>query len=172
MRLVAEDRSVGQQAWLAVSAPRVPELTSMTELVGESTTFVEWPAALVHPCLRISELRGGIAEIPEYRVSGGGPVRDIGQGWSSSDAGGPFGWLNVTSSVRELPTYLRGDLDRDWGSLYRVESFAPEALPAEAALEVHTETRNGLWSPGPLATPVTLPARAPQTSDRDDAAAE
>ncbi|MEY8041825.1 arabinosyltransferase domain-containing protein [Saccharopolyspora cebuensis] len=172
VRLVAEDRSVGQQAWLAVSAPRVPELTSMTELVGESTTFVEWPAALVHPCLRISELRGGIAEIPEYRVSGGGPVRDIGQGWSSSDAGGPFGWLNVTSSVRELPTYLRGDLDRDWGSLYRVESFAPEALPAEAALEVHTETRNGLWSPGPLATPVTLPARAPQTSDRDDPAAE
>ncbi|WP_344930722.1 arabinosyltransferase domain-containing protein [Saccharopolyspora gregorii] len=168
MRVVAIDQAVSPNGWLAVSAPRAPQLSNMTDVVGDAPTFVEWTAALVHPCLKISGISGGVAEMPRFRVSAGAEVRDIGAGWSSPDAGGPFGWMNVSSSVRELPTYMRGDLNRDWGSLYEVDPYEPDALPAQAAMEVHSETHSGLWSPGPLTKTVQLPGDVPSSDDRND----
>ncbi|RKT82852.1 arabinosyltransferase C [Saccharopolyspora antimicrobica] len=168
MRVIAIDQALGAEGWLAVTAPRVPKLASMTELVGDSPTFVEWPAALVHPCLRISGLYNGVAEMPHFRVSAGELVRDVGEGWSSPDAGGPFGWLNVASSVRELPTYLRGDPQQDWGSLYVVHPYDADALPAQAALDIRPETHWGTWSPGPLTEAVELPGDVPSSDDRTD----
>ncbi|GAB3289415.1 arabinosyltransferase domain-containing protein [Parasphingorhabdus pacifica] len=168
MRVVALDQALGPNGWVAVSAPRAPQLKSMTQVVGDSPTFVEWPAALVHPCLAISGLRNGVAEMPEFRVAGGGKFRSIGQGWSSPDAGGPFGWLNVASSVRELPTYMQNDLHKDWGSLYAIDPYGPSALPAEAAMSVHVETHWGMWSPGPLTDAVHLPGDVPSSDDRTD----
>jgi arabinosyltransferase C len=168
MRIAAVDQSLAREGWLAVSAPRAPQLSNMTDVVGDAPTFVEWTAALVHPCLEMSTLHNGIAEMPKFRVAGGGAVRDIGQGWSSPDAGGPFGWLNVAASVREMPTYLRNNIDRDWGSLYAVDPYEPAALPAQAAMSVHTETHWGMWSPGPLTKPVQLPGDVPSSDDRTD----
>ncbi|MBE9374512.1 arabinosyltransferase domain-containing protein [Saccharopolyspora sp. HNM0983] len=168
MRVVAVDHAVSTGGWLAVSAPRVPQLEQMTAVVGDDPTFVEWPAALVHPCLRISGLYDGIAEMPKFRVAAGAEVRDIGMGWSSPDAGGPFGWMTVAASVQELPTYLRGDTETDWGSLYRVDPYEPDALPAEAALELRTETHWGTWSPGALAKSLQLPGDVPTSDDRTD----
>ncbi len=168
MRVVAVDHALGHEGWLALTAPRAPRLTTMTDVVGDSPAFVEWPAGLVHPCLRISGLHHGIAEMPRYRISAGAEVRDIGQGWSAPDVGGPFGWLNVTSSVRVLPTYVRGDPQRDWGSFYEVDPFDPAALPASAALDLHTETHWGTWTPGPLEPSLDLPGDVPRSDDRSD----
>ncbi|WP_323847488.1 arabinosyltransferase domain-containing protein [Allosaccharopolyspora coralli] len=168
VRVVARDRGLGPHAWMAVSAPRVPELAKMSEVVGDSPTFVEWPAALVHPCARMTSNRNGIAQMPRFRIAGGGEVREVGQAWSSPDAGGPFGWLSVATSMQELPTYLEGDIGRDWGSLYRVDPYEPDALPAEAAMEVRTETHWGTWSPGPLPEPLLLPGDVPNSDDRTD----
>ncbi|MGP4019016.1 arabinosyltransferase domain-containing protein [Saccharopolyspora sp. 5N708] len=168
VRIVAEDQKVDTPGWLAVSAPRVPELTSMTEVIGDAPAFVEWPAALVHPCLDLVHVRGGVAELPRFRITGGGIMRDMGQSWSAPGAGGPFGWLNVASSVRELPTYLRGELNRDWGSLYVVDSFQADELPATVAMEVHPETHWGLWTPGPVTKAVKLPGPAPSSDGRTD----
>jgi arabinosyltransferase C len=168
VRVLAGDRKIDAPGWLAVSAPRVPQLTTMTKVIGEAPAFVEWPAALVHPCLNLARLRNGIAELPQFRVGGGGIMRDMGQSWSAPGGGGPFGWLNVAGSVREMPTYLRGELNRDWGSLYLVDPFQAEALPAEAAMAVHTETHWGLWSPGPLTKAVKLPGGPPSSSGRTD----
>lgn len=168
MRIVATDNSLGPHGWLAVSAPRAPQLVNMTEFVGDQSTFVEWTAALVHPCLQIPGIHNGIAEIPKFRVAAGAEVRDVGQGWSSPDAGGPFGWMNVATSMRELPTYLRNNIHRDWGSLYAVDPYEPDALPAQSAMEVHTETHWGTWSPGPLTKTVQLPGDVPSSNDRND----
>ncbi|GAA2789095.1 arabinosyltransferase domain-containing protein [Saccharopolyspora taberi] len=168
LRVVATDQALGPNGWLAVSAPRVPQLTRMTDVVGDAPTFVEWPAALLHPCLHTVRQRDGIAEVPRFRVAGGGDVRAVGQGWSSPDAGGPFGWMNVAASVRELPTYLRNDINRDWGSLYVVDPYAPEALPAQSAMKTHTETHWGNWSPGPLPKSLRLPGDVPDSRDRTD----
>jgi arabinosyltransferase C len=168
MRVVAVDQALGTDGWLAVSAPRAPQLTKMTDYVGKSPTYVEWPAALVHPCLPIPTIQHGIAEIPKYRISGGpASVRGTGQGWSAPAAGGPFGWMDVTTSMRELPTYLRGNVQSDWGSLYEIDPYDANALPAQAAMQVHTETHWGTWSPGLLSKTVQLPG-VPNTDDRND----
>ncbi|MGW1682344.1 arabinosyltransferase domain-containing protein [Saccharopolyspora sp. NPDC002376] len=168
MRIIANDQAIGVNGWVAVSAPRAPQLTRMTDVVGDAPTFVEWTAALVHPCLKMTNIHDGIAEVPHYRVAGGGEVRSVGQGWSSPDAGGPFGWLTVATSMSEMPTYLKNDLQRDWGSLYAVHPYDPDALPAEAAKQVRTETHWGLWTPGPLTKPIHLPGDVPNSNDRAD----
>lgn len=168
MRVVGDDQALGPNGWLAVSAPRVPQLSNMTDFVGDAPTFTEWPAALLHPQLEVAGLHNGIAEMPKFRVQAGAEVREIGQGWSSPDAGGPFGWLNVTTSMRELPTYMRNDIHRDWGSLYAVDPYEPDALPAEAAMEVHTEKHWGLWTPGALPKTVQLPGDVPSSDERTD----
>ena len=168
MRIVAVDQSVSDRGWQAVSAPRAPQLTNMTDVVGDSPTFVDWSAAFVHPCLQLSGLHNGIGEMPRFRVSGGEGVRSIGQGWSSPDKGGPFGWPNVTASMRELPTYMKNDLYKDWGSLYAVDPYEPGALPAEAAMRTHEETHWGTWTPGPLPKTVALPGDVPSSDDRND----
>ncbi|MCI2416438.1 arabinosyltransferase domain-containing protein [Saccharopolyspora sp. K220] len=168
VRVVAEDQKVDTGGWLAFSAPRVPQLTPMTNVIGDAPAFVEWPAALVHPCLRLARLHNGVAELPRFRVAGGGIMRDMGQSWSAPGGGGPFGWLSVASSMREMPTYLKGELNRDWGSLYLVDSFQEDALAAEVAMEVHPETHWGLWTPGPVTKAVKLPGGVPSSDGRTD----
>jgi arabinosyltransferase C len=167
MRLVAVDNALGADGWLAVSAPRVPRLTTLTRYVGDSPTFVEWPAALVHPCLPIPGIAHGIAEMPRFRISGGGEVRGVGESWSAPDVGGPFGWMDVTTSMRELPTYLKGNVQRDWGSLYEVDPYEPNALPAQAAMQVRHQVHWGTWSEGPGSQIVHLPG-VPSSDDRND----
>lgn len=168
VRLVAQDKGLGTDAWLAFSAPRVPQLTKMTSVIGNAPTFPDWTAASLHPCANTSKIHDGIAEMPKFRISGGADVRDIGEGWSSPEGGGPFGWMDVTTSMRELPTYLKGDVDRDWGSLYEVDPYVADALPASAAMRQHTVTHSGLSSMGPFAAPVSLPGNVPNSDNRAD----
>ena len=168
MRVVGRDQVLGPKGWVAVSAPRAPQLRKMTDYIGDAPTFVEWPAALVHPHLQIPSLRNGIAEMPRFRVQAGADLAGSGQGWSSPDGGGPFGWLNVVASMREQPTYLRNDIHRDWGKLHAVDPYVPDALPPETAMEVRTERHWGLWSPGPLSSAVHLPGDVPNSNDRTD----
>ncbi|SFS78125.1 arabinosyltransferase domain-containing protein [Saccharopolyspora flava] len=168
VRIVAADRRADPAGWLAFSAPRVPEMTSMTKLIGDQPAFVEWPAALVHPCLRPAKIHDGVFEMPHFRVAGGGIMRDMGQSWSAPAGGGPFGWLNVGASVRRLPAYLQGEPNRDWGAIYVVDPYNPDTVGAEAALQVRHETHWGDWSPGPLTEAVTLPGRVPTSDGRTD----
>nr|WP_228045864.1 arabinosyltransferase C-terminal domain-containing protein [Saccharopolyspora sp. HNM0983] len=168
VRLVAEDRALDENGWLAVSPPRAPQLTPMTDVVGDDPAFVEWTAAMVHACANMTRIRNGIAELPRYRISGGQELRDMGQGWSAPNAGGPFGYLNVATSMAEVPTYLRNDGGTDWGSLYEVHPYEPDALPATAAADTRIEQHWGWWRPGPPSTPITLPGDAPASNDRSD----
>lgn len=163
VRLSAKSDILGVDGWMAVGAPRVPKLTKMTQFIGASPVYMEWPAALVYPCLRQPSLRNGVAEMPKYRIAAGTGLRTVGQDWSGPEAGGPFGWLNISSTVRELPTYLRGDISQDWGTLYIVDPYVAKALPPSAAEQVHHETHWGTWSPGPTPTPVKIPATQQQT---------
>jgi arabinosyltransferase C len=166
VRIVAEANGLGVDNWMAVSAPRVPSFVRMTDAVVGRPAFLEWPVGLAHPCARPFNTVNGVAEMPAYRVTGDGDVRRQGTGWSASDAGGPFGWLNVTATVRKLPTFLDGQIDRDWGTLYAIDPYEPNALPASAAERVTEETHSGLWSPGPLPNPIYLPGTAPKSDNR------
>ncbi|GAA2351554.1 arabinosyltransferase domain-containing protein [Saccharopolyspora halophila] len=168
MRVVATDHRTDENGWLAFSVPRVPVFGNMTDVIGADRTFVEWPAALVHPCLEPMRLHDGVADLPRFRVAGGGIMRDMGQSWSAPSGGGPFGWLNVAASYRELPTYLAGEPSRDWGALYVVDPYHARALPARAALHTHRETRWGNWRAGPLYDADPLPGPPLNSRGRDD----
>ncbi|MDQ4011815.1 MAG: arabinosyltransferase domain-containing protein [Actinomycetota bacterium] len=149
VRLIATDADVTEDGWLLFSAPRVPVLSSMTDLVAPTPpVFLDWPVGFVHPCVRPLEIRNGIAEIPQYRLLPDERLANYSKTWSSRDAGGPIGWLQLLATEREVPSYLKENWETDWGKLM---VFRPRVSDAEApTLRTATEVRSGWWSPGPL----------------------
>jgi arabinosyltransferase C len=149
VRLVATDADVTDDGWLAFSAPRVPVLSSLTDLVAPTPpVFMDWPVGFVHPCVRPFALRNGIAEIPQYRLVPDKMLADQSKAWSSADAGGPLGWLQILATQQEVPTYLKENWDTDWGKLMVIQPRVPDAEAPE--LKTGTAVRAGWWSPGPL----------------------
>jgi arabinosyltransferase C len=93
-------------------------------------------------------IRNGIAEIPQYRLLPDELLTDYSKTWSSRDAGGPIGWLQILATQREVPTYLKENWDTDWGKLMVIQPRVPDA--AGPNLRTGTAVRPGWWSPGPL----------------------
>ncbi len=151
VRLIATDADVTEDGWLLFSAPRVPVLSSMTDLVAPTPpVFLDWPVGFVHPCVRPFEIRNGIAEIPQYRLVADELLAHYSETWSSRQAGGPIGWMQILATEQEVPTYLKENWDTDWGKLMVIE---PRLNGAEApVIETGTEVRAGWWSPGPLSS--------------------
>lgn len=157
MRLVAVDGSPQAdvpegQGWFAFSAPRVPALVPMTELIGtEAPVLLEWSVAFVFPCLRPFAVRQGTAEVPSYWITAPATLQPASRDWLGADAGGPLGWLTAVASTRTVPTYLRGDWQADWGMLLRVRPYEPAAVPAPPQRRV--VERWGWSSSGPMQVP-------------------
>ncbi|MDQ3762405.1 MAG: arabinosyltransferase domain-containing protein [Actinomycetota bacterium] len=149
VRLVSTDADVTDEGWLAFSAPRVPVLSSMTDLVAPTPpVFLDWPVGFVHPCVRPFAIRNGIAEVPQYRLLPNEMLADYSKTWSSREAGGPIGWLQVLATQQEVPTYLKENWDTDWGKLMVIQPRVPDA--EAPILRTDTAVRSGWWSPGPL----------------------
>ncbi len=149
VRLVATDADITDDGWLAFSAPRVPVLSSLTDLVAPTPpVFLDWPVGFVHPCVRPFGIRNGIAEIPQYRLLPDKMLADDSKSWSSADAGGPIGWLQILATQQEVPTYLKENWDTDWGKLMVIQPRVPDAEAPQ--LTTGTAVRSGWWSPGPL----------------------
>ena len=51
-----------------------------------------------------------------------------------------------------MPTYLKDDWGREWGSLERLEPYGTRqpGLPKRANIQHGTEKRSGLWNPGKM----------------------
>lgn len=149
IRLVATDSDIAPDQWLAVTPPRIPRTTPLVDVIGPDVpVMLDWTVALGFPCQRPFDHKDGVAELPEYRIlpdrSGAAahsPVMD-------AFGGGPLGWQQLVLSAEVLPTYLRNDLDRDWGSLEKLIPLDPSATPAE--LTVGTVTRSGWETEGPI----------------------
>ncbi|MGH3767227.1 MAG: arabinosyltransferase domain-containing protein [Pseudonocardiaceae bacterium] len=149
VRLIATDADVTDEGWLAFSAPRVPVLISLTDLVAPTPpVFLDWPVGFVHPCVRPFGIRNGIAEVPQYRLLPDELLTEYSRTWSSRDAGGPIGWLQILATQQEQPTYLKENWDTDWGKLMVIQPRVPDAEPP--TLQTGTAVRTGWWSPGPL----------------------
>lgn len=149
VRLIAIDADVTDEGWLAFSAPRVPVLSSLTDLVAPTPpVFLDWPVGFVHPCVRPFGIRNGIAEIPQYRLLPDELLADDSKTWSARDAGGPLGWLQILATQQEVPTYLKENWDTDWGKLMVIQPRVPGAVGP--TLKTGTAVRMGWWSPGPL----------------------
>lgn len=151
IRMVVRDLDPDPSRWIAVTPPRVPELVTMQELVGDTAPVLpDWAVAFHVPCLRPFDEFAGIHELPEYRIL---PDRGLAVSstntWQDWSGGGPLGFIELLLEGETVPTYLEHDWDRDWGSLVRYSPLVPEATPA--TVEHGEAVRSGLWNGGPLA---------------------
>jgi arabinosyltransferase C len=152
VRLVATDTALGPEGWVALAPLRAPQLAPLSQVVGNRPMFLEYPVSLASPCLTPFTSSSGIAQVPAYRLrADASRMRTDGENWSSPQAGGPRGWIDVVSRREEIPTYLNSDPGRDWG---RVEALEPYEPTAVGPTVIRTDTTiGGLTSTGQLGDP-------------------
>nr|WP_232236323.1 arabinosyltransferase domain-containing protein [Nocardia sp. BMG51109] len=149
VRIVANDPILIGDQWLAFTAPRVPKLQTLNEVVGtQQPVLLDWAVGLQFPCQRPFDHENGVAEVPNYRIKPDRPLAvSSTDTWQAEEFGGPLGFSQMLAESVTVPTYMKNDWARDWGSLERYDQYY-KAAPAEVT--TGTATRSGLWSPGQL----------------------
>ncbi|MFD4357340.1 arabinosyltransferase domain-containing protein [Nocardia sp. NPDC058518] len=151
IRLVAVDKDLGSDQWLAVTPPRMPQTITLSSLVGRtSPVLLDWAVGLHFPCQNQMPTYNGVADLPEYRILPDRNTATITNLWQGHDGGGPLGWTQLLFTARTLPTYLNNDWDRDWGSLEQYLPLDTTATPAK--VDIDSGNRWGTWTPGPIIT--------------------
>jgi arabinosyltransferase B len=150
VRVVAEDLSLTQGDWVAVTPPRVPELRSVQEYVGsQQPVLMDWAVGLAFPCQQPMRHANGVTEIPKYRITPDyNAKRKDTDTWEDGRNGGLLGISDLLLRAHVMATYLSDDWGRDWGSLRKFET-TPDGRDAQpATLDFGTSTHSGLYSPG------------------------
>jgi arabinosyltransferase A len=70
--------------------------------------------------------------------------------WQSAEDGGPFLFIQALLRTTSIPSYLRDDPYRDWGSIERYERVVPEQQAPNAAVEQGSARVFGWSRPGPI----------------------
>jgi arabinosyltransferase C len=143
IRVIARDDNLAPQQWVALTPPRVPQLRTLQQLVGsQDPVLLDWVVAAAFPCQRPFGHTDGVIELPDWRIlpdrlsaEANSPVMD-------NIGGGPLGITELLFLASTVPSYLKDDWLRDWGSLQRLTPLEPNATPAR--LDLGTATRGGL----------------------------
>jgi arabinosyltransferase B len=149
VRVVAEDLSLTQGDWVAVTPPRVPELRSVQEYVGsDEPVLMDWAVGLAFPCQQPMLHANGVTEIPKFRITPDyNAKRKDTDTWQDGLNGGLLGITDLLLRAHVMATYLSDDWGRDWGSLRKFDTIV-NAQPAQ--LDFGTATQSGLWKPGKI----------------------
>jgi arabinosyltransferase B len=128
----------------------VPKLVSLNDSIGsEQPVLLDWAVGLQFPCQRPFYHEYGVAEMPNYRILPDRPLAvSSTDTWQAAEFGGPLGFTEMLATAVTVPTYLKDDWARDWGSLERYDRFYPQQAPAQ--VDTGEARRSGLWSPGQL----------------------
>jgi arabinosyltransferase A len=148
-RIVADDPNLSEDQWFGFTPPRVPVLQTAQEYLGSQTpVLMDIATAANFPCQRPFAERLGVAEVPEYRIIPNFKqmVASSNQ-WQSAADGGPFLFIQALLRTEAIPTYLRDDWYRDWGSIERYIRVVPQEQAPTAAIE-EGSTRVFGWSRG------------------------
>ncbi|MEZ0339519.1 arabinosyltransferase domain-containing protein [Mycobacterium sp. pV006] len=149
VRIVADDPNLSEDQWFAFTPPRVPVLETASDFLGSQTpVLMDIATASNFPCQRPFAQHLGVAELPEYRILPNFKqmVASSNQ-WQSAEDGGPFLFIQALLRTATIPTYLRGDWYRDWGSIERYLRVVPADEAPNAVIEEGT-TRVFGWSRG------------------------
>ncbi|OKH85884.1 arabinosyltransferase [Mycobacterium sp. ST-F2] len=149
IRIVATDDDLAPQHWIALTPPRIPKLRTLQDVVGsKDPVMLDWLVGLAFPCQRPFGHDNGVTEVPKWRIlpdrfgaEANSPVMDY-------LGGGPLGITELMFKANPVPTYLKDDWFRDWGSLQQFTQYYPDAQPAH--IDLGKATRSGLWAPAPL----------------------
>jgi arabinosyltransferase A len=149
-RIVADDPNLSDDQWFAFTPPRVPVLESAQQFLGPQTpVMMDIAAAANFPCQRPFSEHLGVAELPEYRILPNFKQVVVSSNqWQSAEDGGPFLFIQALLRTSTVPTYLRNDWYRDWGSIERYHrvvpaSDAPNAVIDQGSVRVFGWTRTG-----------------------------
>ena len=148
-RIVADDPNLSDDQWFAFTPPRVPVLQTAQEFLGTQTpVLMDIATAANFPCQRPFSEHLGVAELPEYRILPNfKQMVSSSNQWQSANDGGPFLFIQALLRTAAIPTYLRGDWYRDWGSIERYLRVVPRADAPDAVIE-EGSTRVFGWSRG------------------------
>lgn len=149
VRVVAEDLSLTQGDWVAVTPPRIPELQTVQEYVGSTQpVLMDWAVGLAFPCQQPMLHASGVTDIPKFRITPDyNAKRKDTDTWEDGLNGGLLGISDLLLRAHVMATYLSHDWGRDWGSLRKFDTVV-NAEPAD--IELGTATRSGLWKPGEI----------------------
>lgn len=148
VRIVAADRSLAPEDWIAFTPPRAPELTALSEVVdSEVPALLDWSAALQFPQQRPFDHYAGVTEIPEYRISPDHPGKAALSGFMDFLGGGSLATVEAVNTSYEVPSYTRDDWRRDWGSIQRYQPRLDSTGVEPDVAEIDTEEirRSGIW---------------------------
>nr|WP_233532601.1 arabinosyltransferase domain-containing protein [Antrihabitans sp. YC2-6] len=150
VRIVANDPNLTGEQWLAFTPPRVPVVETLNKAIGtEQPVLLDWAVGLQFPCQQPFLHRYGVADVPNYRILPDRPLAvSSTDTWQSAENGGPLGFSEMLAEAVTVPTYLKDDWARDWGSLERYDQYFANAVPAE--LQTGEAVRWGWWTPGKL----------------------
>ncbi len=151
-RIVAEDPNLSEDQWFAFTPPRVPILQTAQEFLGSTTpVLADIATAANFPCQRPFTEHLGVAELPEFRILPNFKQMVISSNqWQSAEAGGPFLFIQALLSTATVPTYLRDDWYRDWGSIERFIRVVPAASAPDAVIDTGVQRVFGWYRPGPI----------------------
>jgi arabinosyltransferase A len=152
VRIVADDPNLSTDQWLAFTPPRVPVLETAQQLIGSQTpVLLDIATAANFPCQRPFAEHLGVAELPDYRILPNFKQTVVSSNmWQATDKGGPFMFIQALLRNSTVPSYLRNDWYRDWGSIERYERLVPEAQAPNAVVEQGSEQVFGWSRPGPI----------------------
>ncbi|BBY45134.1 arabinosyltransferase domain-containing protein [Mycolicibacterium celeriflavum] len=151
-RIVADDPNLSTDQWFAFTPPRVPVLQTAQQFLGAQTpVLMDIATAANFPCQRPFSEHLGIAELPEYRILPNlKQVVVSSNQWQSAQDGGPFLFIQALLRTSTVPTYLRDDWYRDWGSIERYNRVVPESQAPDAVVEQGTTRVFGWSRNGPI----------------------
>jgi arabinosyltransferase C len=139
----------GTRGWIALTPPRIPVLDTLQQVVGSSDpVLLDWMVGLAFPCQRPFGHADGVTELPRWRILPGRADTETNSPVMDHLGGGPLGISELLFDAGTVPSYLRDDWSRDWGSLQRLVPYDPGAVVAQ--LQRGTAVRSGWWSPAPL----------------------
>ena len=148
-RIVASDPNLSSDQWFGFTPPRVPVLETAQAFVGSQTpVLMDIATAANFPCQRPFSEHLGVAELPEYRILPNHKQVVVSSNqWQSARAGGPFLFIQALLRTSTIPSYLRNDWYRDWGSIERYDRVVSAHDAPNAVIEQGSATVGG-WSRG------------------------
>ncbi|WP_264076911.1 arabinosyltransferase domain-containing protein [Mycolicibacterium houstonense] len=151
-RIVADDPNLSEDQWFGFTPPRVPTLQTAQQFLGSQTpVLMDIATAANFPCQRPFSERLGVAELPEYRILPN--VKQVvvsSNMWQSAQKGGPFLFIQALLRTSTIPTYLRDDWYRDWGSIEKYNPVVPANQAPTAVIEQGAQQVFGFSRPGPI----------------------
>ena len=148
-RIVADDPNLSTDQWFGFTPPRVPVLETAQQFLGSQTpVLMDIATAANFPCQRPFSQHLGVAELPEYRILPNLKQVVVSSNmWQSARAGGPFLFIQALLRTATIPTYLRDDWYRDWGSIERYDRVVPSSQAPNAVIDQGSMRVFG-WSRG------------------------